>query len=341
MIQLNRNESYWLLDKELVDACKKSLSGDFSRYPDYVLLKESIATYVGVSPDMILVTPGSDIAIEHVARTYTMGDSVVLPIPTFYGYEMILRRLGVQMIPVLYTEQNGKFVFPLEQVLYELTNNTPKVLFLCNPNNPLGCSIPEEYISVMVDACREHGVMLVSDEAYVDFSRTSTLLPYLKNNPNVILLRTFSKGFGLAGARVGYVVAEPEVIKSIELHQHVWPIASTSVCSALVLLENIDSVKKRQDIFVEERDAFIEKLRTIHSITVYSSEANFVLVRVADAQRVYKTLLQAGICTILGESTTLFPEAKTILDNTIRLTIPSPADRSIVLTTLEKAVHLQ
>lgn len=335
MIPLDRNESYWMLDDELMKAIAAPSARELSTYPDYGELKAALAKYAGVTPEQILVTPGSDSAIEHIARAYAgNGGEVILPVPTFYGYESILERVGAKTVPITYEEKDGHFVFPLAKTLETLKSGSAKILFLCHPNNPLGCSLSPEDISALATAAKGSNALIVSDEAYFEFSSGTTFLPYLSELPNLVVIRTLSKAFALSGARIGYAIASPEIVQKIEKGMLPWSVAHLSVAAALTLLAQANMVKIRRDIVIEARARFIEALRAFVGVTAYESETNFVLIRVPDATLVRDTLLAQGIRVVLGEPMSHFFEAKTLLHGTVRIAIPSPSDSTQVITVL-------
>ncbi|MDE1919090.1 MAG: aminotransferase class I/II-fold pyridoxal phosphate-dependent enzyme [Patescibacteria group bacterium] len=337
MMPLDRNESYWLLDDELVEAARACGAREFSTYPDYGELKSALAAYAGVGKDQVLVAPGSDAAIEHIARAYAGGGGeALLPVPTFYGYESILDRVGAKTIAIPYEERDGRFAFPLAKTVKALESGSAKVLFLCHPNNPLGCPLSAQDISELAAAARGSKTLVVSDEAYFEFSSGATFLPRLAELPNLIITRTLSKAFGLSGARVGYAIAAPDIIKKVEKLMLPWPVAHASVLSALALLARTDKVKARREIVIKERGNFIKKLQSLPGVAAYPSETNFVLMRASGAERVRDALLTQGIRVALGEPMSRFPEAKTLLKDTLRIAVPSPADSVAVLDILRR-----
>jgi len=331
---LDRNESYWMLDEELVKAAAPG-ARELSTYPDYAELKQALARYAGVAPEQVLVTPGSDAAIQHIARAYAgYGGEALLPVPTFYGYESILDRVGAKTVPITYEEQDGRFIFPLKKTLKALSSGSAKALFLCHPNNPLGCPLSKDDISALIAAARETDTLIVSDEAYFEFSSGTSFLPYLSELPNLVIIRTLSKAFALSGARVGYAIAAPEVIQKVQKLMLPWPVAHASAAAALALLARADAVKARRDLVIDAREQFIEALKKIPSVTVYPSETNFVLIRVAPAARVRDELLAQGVRVALGEAMSHFPEAKALLKDTLRIAVPSPEDLSTLVDIL-------
>ena len=336
---LDRNESYWLLDDELVGAVQAPKMQELSTYPEYDELKGALAQYAGVTSGQVLITPGSVTAIEYIARVYAKKEEAILPVPTFYCYESILESVDAKILPIAYEEQNGSFVFPLQKTIEALERDSTKILFLCHPNNPLGCSLSAADISALVAAARRSKALIVSDEAYFEFSTGTTFLPYLSELPNLIIIRTLSKAFALSGARVGYVIAAPEIVKEIEKIILPWPVAYQSVTAALTLLAQADKVKVRRDAVIAEREHFIQELRKISGIIVYPSETNFALVRVPDAARIRDALFAQGIRVALGEPMSHVPEAKMLLRDTLRIAVPDPESKIYLLEKLREYFH--
>jgi histidinol-phosphate aminotransferase len=334
MISLDRNESYWLLDAELKHILHLLSPRSFSTYPSYEVLKDRIAKYVGVSPQRILITPGSDAAIEHIAQVYVRDAKALLPAPTFYGYESILDRSGATLIPCMYREYTGGFAFPLQEVEETLVRESPAAVFLCHPNNPLGVSLREDEIQRLVNLANTSETLFVVDEAYFEFSEMKSFSAFLGAMPNLIVLRTFSKSFALAGARVGFALTTPERVHELEQQLLPWPIAHTSVSVACMLLDQVQYVQERLEVYKRVRTQFQKAVEQIRGVSVYPSETNFLLIRVPNAVALSQWCLAHGIRVALGSSLTRFTEAKKLLQNTIRIAIPAPYDLAYVLTVL-------
>ncbi len=337
-LPLDKNESYWLLDAELAAAAAAAQdAATLSRYPDYTDLTSAVAAYAGVRSDQVLVTPGSDAAIEHVARAFSgNGRKAVLPVPTFYGYESILARVGAAVTPVTYREEGGAFIFPTEETLAAARDAA--AVLLCQPNNPLGCPIPEDAMGRLLDASTEHGFMLICDEAYYEFSG-HTLLPSLDGHPNLIVLRTLSKGFGLSGARVGYALAAPAQLAQLKALMLPWPVAAGSAAAALALLARAGEVKERRALVIESRERFRSALSGVEGLTAYPSETNFLLVRVQDAPHVKDELGKAGIRVALAEPMSRFPDASVLLHDCLRIAVPEPGQMELLLVALRASLQ--
>jgi len=341
MVSLDRNESYWMLDDNLLSILRNACSNSFSTYPDYSGLKNALAEYVGVMPEQVLITPGSDSAIEYIAKQFVgTHRNVILPVPTFYGYETTLNKIGAKVTPVMYEEQDGKFVFPLEKTINLLSKNPDSILFICSPNNPLGCRLSDKEISVIAYTVSESNALLVTDEAYFEFSSGTTFLPFLAKMPNLIVIRTLSKSFGLAGARVGYAIASQDIVGEIERHMRPWEIAHPSVSSAITVLEHRDEVQTLRDKVIVAREHFTRRLKEISGITVYPSETNFILVRIrGGAERVRNLLLESEIRVAKGESMSMFPKAKDILKDTLRIAIPEADTEDMIIKTIKEVIN--
>jgi histidinol-phosphate aminotransferase len=339
MIGLDRNESYWLLDEDLVSAARDAIGArEFATYPDYGALTSALARYAGVADAQVLVTPGSDAAIEYLARAYGSRGPVLLPVPTFYGYETILDRVGVDTVPIAYEERDGRFVFPRAAVVEALARGTASILFLCQPNNPLGAALSADDVAAIAAAARGSDTLIVSDEAYFEFSSGTSFAPQLAALPNLVILRSFSKSFGLAGARVGYLLAAPEVVRRANGQRLIWAVTHPSVAFAAALLAREPAVRARRDAFIAARGAFARDLAALPGVTVYPSETNFFLLRVRDAAGVRERLLAAGVRTALGAPMSRFSLAAPLLGDTLRLAVPSPEDHAAVLAALRAAI---
>jgi histidinol-phosphate aminotransferase len=336
MIPLDRNESYWLLTDELLSYCKEYDVRALSTYPRYDDLKQKLASYAGVSTDNLSLTPGSDAAIQEFARAYVgAGGLALLPVPTFYGYESILERVGANVLPVTYIEEDGRFVFPIEETCRLLETEQPQALFLCNPNNPLGSPIPDEYLERLCRATAVSGTLLVVDEAYYEYSGR-TVVGRFADTPNLVIFRTLSKGFGIPGARVGYCIARPEIVKTMEALMLPWPVAHTSAAAALALLGRIPEVTICRERTITEREHLKNALETWGGCTVYPSETNFLLIRVPDAARTAAVLKERGIAVATGDWMSKHADAKHLLASTLRIATPAPEDREQLIDILSK-----
>jgi histidinol-phosphate aminotransferase len=336
-IPLAHNESYWLLDDTLRHIALSALQPEaLSLYPDYDNLERALAGYADVGRENLVATPGSDHAIQAVVEIVEHeSNSVLLPVPTFYGYERILQRYQVQIKPTFYTLENGEFMFPLAQSLSELTSST--ALFLCNPNNPLGTSIPPDTLAALLDESKRIGAMVVLDEAYFEFGESSAI-DRIHSQP-LIILRTLSKAFGLSGVRVGYAIASEQYVRKMRDVLLPWPISGLSAHAAIALLNKADDVAVRRKKVLDQRRAFMQSLSEIPSVELYKSSTNFVLIKIPDAARCAEALRRESIEVALTDFMSSYGAAKALLRDTLRLAIPSPEDTPRVLSALTNYGH--
>ena len=333
-VQLHQNECYWLLDEKLTEIVRAKIDASvFSTYPEYAPLLAALAIYAKTPPESICVSAGSDAAISILTELCIhKGMKVVLPVPTFYGYERILARHGLGVIPTYYTEKDGAFEFPLKETLAELKEDT--ALFLCHPNNPLGCTIPESDLEVLFESAKEKNALVVLDEAYYEFGGT-TYADRVLDQPMVVL-RTLSKAFGLSGARIGYTISSPSIIKSMQKLQLPWPVSNPSVVAASALLENAELVALRRQLVLSERDKFKDELMKIPGIETFASATNFVLARTDNAREVADKLKEQGILVATTDFMTGYEVARELLASTLRIAVPSPEDRKRVVQAIRE-----
>ncbi|KKW18998.1 MAG: Histidinol-phosphate aminotransferase [Parcubacteria group bacterium GW2011_GWA2_51_10] len=336
-IPLQHNESYWLLDEALLRAIKKDLTGKcFSTYPDYERLKGALAHYAKVPKEFVFLSAGSDAAISTLAELCARDHMVaILPIPAFYGFERILSRHGVKTVYTEYTEHDGAFVFPLEKTIAELRPN--RVLFLSNPNNPLGCALLENDLARLLAAAKKQRALVVLDEAYFEFCG-DTRFSHIDSQP-LIVLRTLSKAFGLSGARVGYALGRPQIIKRMVRLQLPWPVAHESVQAALTLFAHLPDVHRRRMALIRERGSFIRDLEGIEGVLPYPSLTNFVLARVPNAQMLTRKLAERGIYVAMPASTSALTSTRKFLRSCVRMSIPAPSDRQTVVSAIRECVE--
>ncbi len=334
VIPLHQNESYWLLDDETVAFYSAQDPRVFSTYPNYTDLKDKLAKYAGVAGNQILLTAGSDAAIRLLLEIYRdEGKRILLPTPTFYGYERILAQLRVPYEPLCHREESGRFVFPVDATIERIKSSAADVIFLCQPNNPLGSLIPEADMRAILDAA-DDSMTVVVDEAYFEFAHSSVLD---RLSPRVVILRTLSKAFGLAGGRVGYVLADPTVVSALESRMLPWTIAHPSVHAAVSALDRVDFFTSRIAAVIDERERFSGALREI-GVTVYPSSTNFVLARAQRTDEVSEYLAQCGILVARGAQMSSHPEARALLSDTLRIAVPSPSDSAAVTAAFRAAL---
>ncbi|SHE74498.1 histidinol-phosphate aminotransferase [Thermoanaerobacter uzonensis DSM 18761] len=289
--KMDANEVPFELPEEVIKNIQEIVkSSQVNVYPDPTAekLKEELARYLKVVPTNIFVGNGSDEIIHLIMLAFiNKGDVVAYPYPSFAMYSVYSKIAGAVEIPVKleedYTYDMGSFTEVIEKY-------RPKLMFLCNPNNPTGSVIEREDIIKIIQ--KSNGIVVV-DEAYFEFYG-NTIVDSINKFENLIVLRTLSKAFGLAGLRVGYAVANENILKYLNLVKSPYNINSLSQVIALKVLRT-DVLKERINYILEERERLIKELGKIPCVKVYPSKTNFILVKFKDADYVYKGLLERGI----------------------------------------------
>ncbi|WP_114784810.1 histidinol-phosphate transaminase [Botryobacter ruber] len=267
--------------------------GTYNRYPDphQKKLKKRIAEIKGVRPSQIFLGNGSDEAIDLLFRMLcTPGQDTMLQLPPTYGmYEVSANLNDVQLQSVQLTPD---FQVPVEEVLRQVKPTT-KLLFICSPNNPTGNLIEPERVEALL---RNFNGVVVLDEAYIDFASEPSWITRLDEFPNLVVLQTFSKAWGMAGLRLGLAFASEEIISLLDKIKPPYNINEATQELALQALEKEEELKYMVEEIIQERELLVQALPTLEAVLkVYPSDANFLLVQVTDANRLYDHLIARGI----------------------------------------------
>lgn len=313
-ISLDKNEIPWSLNDKVKEALiMKVRTMEFNRYPDSNCtdLKAAISGYTGIAADSIAIGNGSDELISVLLQTFIdPGDTIVTGNPTFSMYKIYGTVAGARMREF---NLDSNFEMKLDEFIDCIQKEKPKLIFICNPNNPTGGKLELTEIEQILKAfC---GIVVV-DEAYFEFSGI-TAAGFLSRYGNLIILRTFSKAFGLAGLRIGYMLADPLVISYIDRVRSPFNVNAFAQAAAVEVLKNIDIVTERIEIIKEERKRLRTLLKELQGIKCFESWSNFILVRSQYAGKIDKRLQKAGIC--------IRKFSNAILKDCLRITVGSPA----------------
>ncbi|MEK6672177.1 MAG: histidinol-phosphate transaminase [Nitrospirota bacterium] len=259
-----------------------------NRYPDPGAkeLKRMLAKRLAVSPANILFGNGSDELIYYLITTF--GGPVLYPVPTFSMYGIISQALGEKAISI---PLDREFDIALEKTLMAIKKEKPKLIFLSSPNNPTGNCFSAEKILKIIELSK--GIVVV-DEAYQPFSSEKGFLPLLKDYKNLVIMRTLSK-IGLAALRLGFMIADAEIIAEVNKVRLPFNLNSLSQAVAVEALEEKGELAFSIKKIVSERELLFRELEKIKGIRPYPSEANFILFRTDKPEKVYDALLKRGI----------------------------------------------
>lgn len=277
-------------------------------YPEYGQLEEKLAQYVGVDTDQIMLTDGSDRAIDIIFRTFTdAGDLVIIPTPSFAMFYQSAELVGNTIVTPAYDKKN--MAFPTDEVLGAINEKT-KLIVLCSPNNPTGTSIPLSDIEQIAKTASNS--MILVDEAYFEFSK-QTAAGLINKYPNIIVTRTFSKAFGLAALRIGYIIAAREYVAELAKVRGPYDVNMLAYTAAEAALDDLRTMQKYVDEVMDISKPQVEKFFTDNNIQYYKSSANLILFKPENPDIVEKILKENGIL--------VRPQNKPGIEGSLRVTI--------------------
>ncbi|MCU0363233.1 MAG: histidinol-phosphate transaminase [Bacteroidales bacterium] len=300
--------------------------GNLNRYPDPLQkeLRREISLIKNIPGDMIFIGNGSDEAIDLCYRIFcTPGKDKVLLFPPTYGmYEVAAEANDIEVIKLHLDESFGIDISGAVEVIIK---EKPKLVFVCSPNNPTGNSMRNEDIVTLLETV--NGIVAV-DEAYIDFSTKPSLLPLIEEYPNLVVLHTFSKAYGMAAARIGMAFSGKETISLFSKMKYPYNISSLNQSAVLDVIRT-PGLKDSNvaDILAEKKrlEISLASLKIVEK--VFPSDANFLLIRVREADYVYKSLLDLGIVTRNRNS---------VVEGCIRITVGTAEENEILINSLKK-----
>jgi histidinol-phosphate aminotransferase len=302
-----------------------------NRYPSPQppVLVQKLAKLYHVEASNLIVGRGADDAIDWIVRAFCEArlDSVITCPPTYGMYEISTRLQGGIILEVPTTREE-QFVPNIEKILATIQDGT-KLVFICSPNNPTGNTVPTTLIKNLATKLMGKS-MLVVDEAYIEFSSQHSFVSELSNHPNVLILRTLSKSFGLAGARCGVAIGHPSVISVLQKVRAPYPIAFPALEVIEKVLSNANGYTLRVKQTVEQRDILIETLKDLPSVKkVFPSDTNFILLQTRDAKEFMSACHAVGVI-IRDRSQDIG------LKDCVRITVGSPDENKILVGALRR-----
>ncbi|GGD40758.1 histidinol-phosphate transaminase [Pseudoxanthomonas indica] len=324
-VWLNANESAWGNPADPQARCR--------RYPDPQppALRQALANLYACAPEQLLVGRGSDEAIDLLVRALCVPgrDGVVISSPVFGMYAVSARLQDARVIDVPLVDAAAGFLPDLPTLARAAREQGAKIVFLCSPGNPTGHACCLQEIAALADALAGQALLVV-DEAYVEFSDVPSATALLGQHRNLAVLRTLSKAHALAAARIGVVIADPELISVLRACQAPYPIPAP--CSDLALAglgaEALAQTARRVEVVRRERERMLYGLSTLSGVRrVYPSQGNYLLVRFADADAAFAALLATGV--VVRDQ-----RAAPQLGDALRISIGSPEQNDRVLDAL-------
>ena len=312
-----------------LDANENSLGSPllkwYNRYPDphQTALKKAISAIKNIPPDQIFLGNGSDECIDLLYRCFCEPgrDNIIVCPPTYGMYEVSANINAVEIRRAPLTKDFELDLIQLESLVDECT----KVIWLCSPNNPTGNSLRRVDIETILNNFR--GIVVI-DEAYINFSRHRSFVSELKEYPNLVVMQTFSKAWGLAGLRLGMAFGSREIVHIMNNVKPPYNIGQATQELALEALGGVDQVNDMIRLLVDMRDALAVVFSKIAVVDkVYPSDANFLLVKVKGAKLVYSYLLAKGIV--------VRDRSKVVLcDDCLRITVGTEKENTALVDAL-------
>ncbi|MEM3404535.1 MAG: histidinol-phosphate transaminase [Nitrososphaeria archaeon] len=331
VIRLDTNTSPFIPEKWLRTLSKDVHKLPVNQYPDtrYTELTRYISRYCGVKDENIIVASGADEAIDIIIKTIVdYDDKVVLSTPSYPMFRIASQIAGGKTINVP-RRNSPPFADDVDGIIHTSKENRASAVFLCNPNNPTGTFLEIDQIRRIVE---ELDCGVVVDEAYFEYCG-KTAIKLINEHPNLFIIRTLSKAFSLAGARIAYILANEETANKLN---YVRPPNSLSVISirlGIIALSDVRQVNRWVKYILKERDRCFKALSSMRNVKPYPSVANFILFRLlkGNSEEVYRQLLTKGISirNLNGVE---------MLDNCMRVTIGSKKQNNRFLSELKRIV---
>lgn len=308
-----------------IDANENPWNNGYNRYPDprQRRLKDAVANLENIKVENLFLGNGSDEAIDVLMRIFCRPgvDNIIVQAPSYGMYKVSAAINDIEVRPVLLDDDFG---LDVEDVFSRVDENT-RIIMLCSPNNPTGRSVPIEDIRLIAE--RFDGIVVV-DEAYIHFSEEPSAITLIDDLENLVVLRTLSKARGLAGMRVGMAVASPLIVDYMSRVKYPYNISQATIDKALEFIGSNTDYDRQIAVIIEERKKLKDRLSGLKSVEkIYPSDANFLLVKVDDANRMYDYLAERGIVV---RNRTTQPRCH----NCLRITIGTPEENEQLVKTL-------
>ena len=320
-------EDFDTADMIFLDANENPFQNGVNRYPDpqQSSVKVVLAKQRNVNPNQILLGNGSDEVLDLIFRAFCEPkvDNIISLPPTYGMYGVLANINAVENREVLLSKD---FQPQVEKILDTVDENT-KIIFLCSPNNPTGNSFSEKSVVKLLENFKG---LIVIDEAYIDFSDKKSWLAKIDEYPNLVITQTLSKAYGLAGIRLGICYGSVAVISVLNKIKPPYNVNELTQLRALERLSNPNRIKFEIASIIAQREELLKVLVDVKFVEkIYPTEANFILIKVDDANKRYDELIAKGI--VIRNRTT-----QPLCENTLRLTIGTEEENTILMKALKE-----
>jgi histidinol-phosphate aminotransferase len=319
-------EDFDTADMIFLDANENPYENGVNRYPDpqQATVKSVLAAQNGVEKNQILLGNGSDEVLDLLFRAFCEPkiDNVITLPPTYGMYSVLANLNAIENREVLLSNE---FQPQLDEIMKAVDANT-KMIFLCSPNNPTGNSFSTESVQYLLN---NFNGLVVIDEAYIDFSDKASWTQKIKDYPNLIITQTLSKAYGLAGIRLGICYASAAIIAVLNKIKPPYNVNELTQKRALERLSDLVKIKEEINSIIEQRELLLKVLQEVKFVSkIYPTEANFILIKVDNANQRYDELIAKGI--VIRNRTT-----QPLCENTLRLTIGTEEENNKLIEALQ------
>ncbi len=311
-----------------LDANENSRITEFNRYPDplQIEVKSQLGKYRNVAVNRIFLGVGSDECIDIAYRVFCRPgiDNVIAIEPTYGMYQVCADINEVEYRRVSLRED---YSLDVDALLNACDDNT-KIIWICTPNNPTGNAFPREQLC---EVCQRFKGITIIDEAYIDFSPKGTMVEYLEQFTRLIVMQTFSKAWASAAIRLGISYASPDIIDIYNKVKYPYNVNELTQQQALKILDDAQHIETVTREILNARDALIDELKLIENVVVdiYPTDANFILVKVTDADAIYNYLRDCGV--IVRNRSRVH-----LCDNCLRITVGNDDEDKLLIENLRE-----
>ena len=306
--------------------------------PNPVEFKAEIAKYIGhgVKEENVILGNGSIELIYAITEILPRGFKALIPVPSFSEYEKAALRVGGE---VVFLQLPENFALENEKIKRAITPET-KILYICNPHSPSGTLYSKEAVLDLVDFCHKKDVIFSVDENYIEFAekgQETTLAGMVKEYENLFVIRSVTKFYGMAGIRLGYGIAAPNLVEKLENVRLPWSINSLASCATLAAFNDTDFIENTKRTIAKERAQLAKSLNEIEGLHVYPSVTDFLLVKILN-RKITSTKLK----DLLAKEHILIRDCCTFMgldDSYFRITVRSAKDNQKLVETINK--HLK
>jgi len=327
-LRLDFNENTLGPSPKVIKAIRNATAEDFSIYPEYNKAREKIAESVGLKKENIIVTNAGDEGIRNLMDCFVeKGKEVILAVPTFAMFRFYAELRGAKITKILF---NKDLSFPEKEILNAIKPET-NMIILCNPNNPTGTKIERKTIIKIIEKAEENNCLVLVDEAYYDVCK-ETVIDLVNKYSNLVVLRSFSKGAGLAGLRIAFLTSCKEIISVLLKSSSPYSVSSLSVIAVLAALKDKEYTEKYIEEVLKAREFTLKEFNKIQ-IKTFPTSANFFIARFGENASIIAKKLKEKNILVRDRS------RYSLLEGCIRIGVGTQNQMKLFLAELKKILE--